>query len=454
MTPIKIAVIGAGSASFGPTTLATIIREPELRGSELALIDQNEAFLETVFKVAERMNHDWGAEMTIRAGSERRKMLPGSDFVVVSIEVVPRERLWQLDWEIPLKHGLRQPYAENGGPGGLMHACRQIPVFMRITADMEELCPQAWLINFSNPLPRITRAISKYSKIKSVGKCHQIRVGYAIVATLLQDRIPTNATTGSIDKSFDKLVEIGRRHFDIKSAGLNHFIWLLEIRDKRTGENLYPILQRVLETRPKTDYPLTMELFRIFGYCPIAGDSHLAEYLPWLHDPDARPWEKYNINLYDWRKGEKDRSDLVERMRNLSSGEISLDQLRASRSEGAAELIKAIGKDQTFYDESINIPNRGYISNLPDETIVEIPGIADGSGVRGVEIGELPEPIAELMRREASLVEMVVDTAVSGDKQLALQTLLLDPMINDIDRARAILDDYLDRFADFLPQFQ
>lgn len=460
MPVLKIVIIGAGSASFGPNTLATIMREPDLKGSEIALVDQDEAILEIVFKVAERMNKEWGAQMSVRAGTDRRELLSGSDFVIVSIESGPREKLWQLDWEIPVRHGLRQPYAENGGPGGLMHACRQIPEFLNIARDMEQLCPESWLINYSNPLPRITRALNKYSTIKVAGKCHQINAGYALLASLLRSRVGDgNREQDSSDlhpdsDPFHRAAELGREHFEILSAGLNHFIWLVEIRDRQTGEDLYPILRGVAKHEIQSNQPFTMELFRVFDYCPLAGDAHLSEYLPWVHDPVTRPWEKYDINLYDWTGSKEARTALIDGMANLSTGADSLAKLRRSRSEGAVELIKAIGKNDLFYDEAVNIPNNGSMSWLPGDTIVEIPAMVDRRGIRGLQIDQLPAPIAELMRREANLVEIVVDAAVTGDRQMALQALLLDPMINDIDRGRAILDDYLQTFAQYLPQFE
>ena len=307
MPKTNIVIIGAGSASFGPTTLATIMRDPRLHGSTLSLVDLNETALSTVYKVAERMNEAWDAQMNVRASTERRDMLTDANFVVVSIEVPPREELWRLDWEIPVKHGLRQPYGENGGPGGLMHACRQIPPFMEIVHDMETLCPDAWLINFSNPLPRITRAITKYSKIKTVGKCHQINVGYGITAVLLRDRynievpdgVNLHSDPGNV-QTITQMAAAGRKHVQIKSAGLNHFIWLMDIRDKETGEDLYPALRATLSNVPASLEPFSMELFRIFDYCPIPGDTHLVEYLPWMHDPIAKPWETYEVPLYDW----------------------------------------------------------------------------------------------------------------------------------------------------------
>jgi alpha-galactosidase len=460
MSVTKIVVIGAGSASFGPSTLATLIREPVLKNSHLALVDLNAAALETVLRVAERMNEAWEAGMVISASSERKEALAGANFVVVAIEVPPREKLWRLDWEIPLRHGLRQPYGENGGPGGLMHACRQIPPFMEIARDMEALCPDAWMINFSNPLPRITRAVGKYSRIKIVGKCHQIKVGYAIAAVLLRDRYDVDAPEDISLRSdpgnvatINRMADSGRRYFDIKSAGLNHFIWLLDIRDKATGEDLYPALRAAVNEAPPTLEPFSMELFRIFGTCPIAGDTHLVEYLPWTHDPVAKPWERYPIPLYNWGENEMARDDLQRRLVEMAGGRVPIDELRQVHSEGAAEVIAAIADNENYYDEAANIANQGAIANLPDETVVEVPALVNGLGVNGVHVGALPEPIAELLRREAALVEMVVDTAVTGDRNLALQTLLLDPMINDISRARAILNDYLATFADYLPQF-
>ncbi len=457
----KIAFIGVGSASFGPTTLATLIREPKLRGSELVLIDRSQPALTAVTRVAERMNEAWGAEMTIRAGTERRDLLSGSDFVIVSIEVPPREKLWRMDWEIPLKHGLRQPYGENGGPGGLMHACRQIPPIMAIVRDMETLCPDAWLINFSNPLPRISRAISKYSAIKVVGKCHQINVGYGIVAVLLRERYgieiapdlhlhsdPANAPT------VQQMAAAGREHVQIKSAGLNHFIWLMDARDKRTGEDLYPALREALADVPPAFEPLSMDLFRVFDYCPLPGDTHLAEYLPWTHDPLAKPWERYDLPTYDWDENDMTRVFLAQMMEAMAAGDIAVEGMRDAYSEGAVELITGIAFNENYYEETVNIPNKGAISGLPEETIVEVPALVNSMGIQGVRFAEMPPPITELLRREAALVEMVVDTAVSGDRHLALQTLLLDPMIDDIARARAILDDYLTQFADYLPQFQ
>lgn len=460
MNSAKIVIIGAGSAIFGPNTIASIMRSPFLRGSQLALVDIDGEALERVAKVARRINKEWDSGFQIESGTERCEHLDNADFVIVSIEVPPREKLWRLDWEIPLKHGLRQPYGENGGPGGMMHTFRQLPPLMSIVRDMEAACPDALLINFSNPLPRLSRAVTKYSNIRVVGKCHQLKVGYAIAAVLLRERygyeLPDSVALHSDVSNVGRiheLAELGREHLQIKAAGLNHFTWIVDIRDKETGEDLYPELREARADAPADLEPLTMDLFDVFGYCPVPGDTHLAEYLPWTHDPVSKPWERYGIRLYDWDANEMFREYSHHRLSQIAQETSVVDGMRHVHSEGAVEIIEAVVANLNRYEEAVNIANRGAIPNLARETIVEVPGLVGADGVHGLSLDPLPEPVAELCRREAALVEMVVDAGVHGDRNLALQALLLDPMINDVQRARCILDDYLEAFSDYLPQF-
>lgn len=460
MNRTKIVIIGAGSAIFGPNTVASILRSPILRGSQLALVDIDGEALERVASVARQLNDEWNAGFQIEAGTERCEHLDNADFVIVAIEVPPREKLWRLDWEIPLKHGLRQPYGENGGPGGMMHTFRQIPPLMSIVHDMESACPDALLINFSNPLPRLSRAVTKYSNIRVVGKCHQLKVGYAIAAVLLRERYDLDLSGGVALHSdvsnvgrTNELAELGRRHVQIRAAGLNHFTWIMDIRDKESGEDLYPALREARALAPADLEPLTMDLFDVFGYCPVPGDTHLAEYLPWTHDPVSKPWERYGIRLYDWDANEIFREFSHHRLSQMAQESVTLEGMRHVHSEGAVEIIEAMVANLNRYEEAVNIANHGAIPNLSHESIVEVPGMVSADGVHGLSLDPLPEPVAELCRREAALVELVVDAGVLGDRELALQALLLDPMINDIQRARSVLDDYLVAFSRYLPQF-
>lgn len=460
MNKPKIVIIGAGSAIFGPNTIATLLRSPYLRHSTLALVDIDAMALDRVTAVAQRMNEEWHSGVKIVSGPDHRTHLDGADFVIVAIEVPPREELWRRDWEIPLEHGLRQPYGENGGPGGMMHTFRQIPPLLRIVRDMETQCPSAHLINFSNPLPRLSRAITKYSTIRVAGKCHQIDVGYAIAAVLLRQRyglavgedVALYSDLANVGR-IHHLTQLGRDHVRIRAAGLNHFTWIVDIRDRETGEDLYPELREAREEAPEDLEPFSMELFRIFDYCPVPGDTHLCEYLPWAHDPVSQPWETYHIRLYDWESGAAFREFGHHRLAQMGRGDLSIDGMCDAKSEGAVEIIEAVVANLNRYEEAINIPNRGAIPNLPDETIVELPCVVGGDGIHGLSMAPLPEPIAELCRREAALVEMIVDAGVHGDRALALQALLLDPMVGDLQRARRILDKYLQEFSAFLPQF-
>jgi alpha-galactosidase len=460
MEPPKVVIIGAGSAIFGLGTLATLVRHPRLRGGTLALVDLDARGLALIDKLARRLNREWDAGLTIESATDRREVLPGAGFVIVSIEVGPREGTWQRDWEIPLQFGVRQPYGENGGPGGLAHTLRQVPEMLAIARDMERLCPTAWLINFTNPLPRLCLAVSRYTRIRTVGLCHQINEAYMMAGVALADRfgvdVPPAVSSdahpdiwpqaGYVAKQMKPLVEV-------KAAGLNHFTWILDLRDRRTGEDLYPAFRQGLMALPPDFEPLTRAVFQATGLCPVPGDSHLAEYLPWCHDPQTRPWEKYNLYLYDWARSRQRREDGWRAIEAMANGQAPIDALKDAESEGAAEIVEGLLGGQALYRPAVNIPNGGHIANLPDGAIVELPAVVDGWGIKGLNVGPLPEMVAELCRREIAVAGRAVDAAAQGDREAALQALLLDPCINDIDTARAILDVYLAEYAAYLPQF-
>jgi len=464
MKSVKVVIIGAGSASFGLNSLATLLREPSLRGSTLALVDKNAEGLRLVHRLADRMNEEWDAGLTVESNTDRRAMLPDADFVVCSIEVGPREELWRRDWETTLRHGLRQPYGENGGPGGFAHAARNIPHIIDIARDMERLCPHSLFVNLSNPLPRLCRAVSKYTSITPVGLCHQIGYGYMMAGIALADRLgieppaPLLDPDAPHDRAFWEVAvrfqgQVGEA-IDIKAAGLNHFTWMLDVRDRRSGDDLYPELRARVLADPTEREPLTRDMLRLTGYLPVPGDMHLSEYLPYTHNPVTKPWERYKLRLYDWDRAARGREEMwtvIERL--VADGGPELERLRAAPSEGVYEVVHGVAHDANLYRVSINVANDGAISNLPDHAIVEAPAVIGGMGATPLRIGALPPVVAELCRREAERVEVVVDAAVRGDRNLALQALALDPTVDDLDVARAVLDDYLRAFRETLPQF-
>ena len=461
MAPTKITVIGAGSASFGLNTLGALMRSQKLRGSELALVDRNADTLKLVAGLAQRLNREWDAQMKITTHTHHHEALPQTRFVVSAIEVPPREKLWRTDYEVTLKYGVRQPYAENGGPGGLFHAARNIGPVLEIVHDMEKACPDAWFINFTNPMVRICDAIHRYSAIKVIGLCHQIYAGYGMVGYVLAKELGIEIPEGMVSTHADpkfwhilaRIVRQATDLVDIKAAGLNHFTWVVDVRDRRTGEDLYPALRAGWARVDPRFEPLTHRVFDAFGMMPVPGDSHLDEYLPWCSDSLTKPWEKYNLSLYDWDRAEQGRVDEHRQIGLMAEGKKGVEELKEDRSEGALEVIESISGAQNLYQLAMNLPNIGQIANLPLEAIVETPGVLTGMGAQPIAVGSLPEGVAELLRRELAVVKLCVDSSVSGDRELALQCLLLDPVITDLDIARQILDDYLETYRQYLPQF-
>jgi alpha-galactosidase len=459
--PTKIVVIGAGSASFGENTLSALMRSKKLRGSSLALVDRNSETLDTVKRLAERLNREWDSGIAISSHSRHEEALEGASFVVSAIEVGAREGLWKKDFEIPLKYGVRQPYAENGGPGGFAHAARNIGPVMDIIHEMEKACPEAWFINFTNPMIRICDAVNRHSTIKAVGLCHQIFIGYTMVGiTLGKDlgiEVPEGITGMQADIQQAVLHNRVKAQIvprvDIQAAGLNHFSWILSIRDRQNGDDLYPLFRERWKEMDPAFEPLTRRVYDAFGLFPVPGDTHLCEYLPWVSDPVTKPWEKYAIPLYDWDLMAALRDFQHDRLKSMADGDMTIEGLEETDSEGALEMIENVASASTHYHLAANLPNQGQISNLPIGCTVETPVIVDGAGIHPVHVGAFPEPVAELLRRETTVAQLCVDAAVEGDRQKALQCLLVDPVVNDFELAKLILDDYLASYKEYLPQF-
>ncbi len=459
--PTKIVVIGAGSASFGENTLSALMRSKKLQGSTLTLVDRNAESLDIVHRLAKRLNKDWKSGMKIQAHADHQKALEGASFVVSAIEVGAREGLWRKDFEIPLRFGVRQPYAENGGPGGFAHAARNIGPLMEIIRDMEAACPEAWFINFTNPMVRICDAVNRHSRIKAVGLCHQIFIGYVMVGVALARDLGLEVPEGlsGMEASIlqapfhDQVRSQIVPRIDLRAAGLNHFSWILSIHDRETGEDLYPLFRKRFFELDEKFEPLTRRVFEAFGLFPVPGDTHLCEYLPWVSDPVTRPWEKYDLKLYDWDLFASLREYGLERLKNMADGELTTEGLLETDSEGALEMIENVAGNGTHYHLAANLANAGQIPNLPLSATVETPVMVDGAGIHPVHVEALPEPIAELCRRETTVAQLCVDAAVQGDRKKALQCLLLDPVVNDFEQARQILDAYLKEYKEYLPQF-
>lgn len=456
----KIVAIGAGSDVFGLNTIGTLFKDPSLKGCTLMLVDRDELSLEAMHRLAGRVNREWGAGWKVEKETKTESGLHGADFVICSIAASPREALWKKDFEIPLQFGVRQPYAENSGPGGFAQAARNIPMVMEIAGWMEKVCPKALFINFTNPMIRIGDAVNRYTDLQVVGLCHQIAAGYAMVGKALNRELDIEVpaafsgthSSPSINPARAQVSRAAREKLAIKAAGTNHFTWMLELQDRETGRDVFPIFEKRWREMDPAFEPLTRKILDDFGLFPIPGDEHLCEYLPWMSDPITRPWEKYDLSLYEWDLRAALREKGHEKVRKFADGEGTLAEIRDEDSEGAAEVIAAAVSGKTMEWDAVNVPNRGYISNLPDNAIVEVPAKLDKK-IQPHAVGNLPIGIAELCHREIITSQLCVDAAVKGDRKLALQCLLLDPVVRDLDVAQEILGVYLKEFKDYLPQF-
>jgi alpha-galactosidase len=455
----KIVVVGAGSAEFGLDSLAGILRTEGLHGSELALVDIDADKLRIVEKLAHRMNEAWGAEMRISATTERKEVLGDAGFVILSV-AVDREDSWKRDYELALKYGITH-YAENGGPGAFAHASRNLGLILPILEDIEVLCPDAYMLTFTNPLTRISTAVHKLSSIRNVGICHGIGIGYFIVATALHEELgielnpdPRFLWQDDHIEFFAEYQVIAQERYTIKAAGINHFTWILSVREKDTGREIYPHLKEKMAELPEVFEPLTQKMFQIYGLVPVTSDTHISEYVPFASDLREGTWERFDIQLYDFEWAKNRRQATLKFIHDLAEGRESVDPLKEAMSERAEFIIDAMVNNTHAYEEAVNIPNRGYIPNLPEGAIVEVPGVIDADGVSGVYVGALPEPIAALCRTQLTIDELNVEAFVTGDRRLVYQMFSIDPMIQDPDVAIRLADETIEANRDYLPAFE
>jgi len=411
----KIVFIGAGSMSFGLSMLRDVFSSRDLAGSTLVLVDIDDAKLDRMTRLARLLNDKSGAGIAIESTTRRREALAGARFVVNSV-VIDRNRLWKLDFEVPKKHGIRQTLGENGGPGGLFFTLRTLPLIFDIARDVEEICPDALFINLSNPESRIILALGKYSKVRAVGLCEGIFGGQQYVAHIMD--LPSDQV-------------------DVWGAGLNHFQWLLHIKHRETGGDLYPLLREKERTHDPSFAPLSRRMFRAFGYWVTCSDDHMGEYVPYGWEAGERG--------YDFESDERARTDFWTAVDGVLSGVTPIPQwwLAASGERGGM-LVTAIVHNRKQFIESGVVYNQGAIPNLPGDLAVEVPIVADAAGVHPVSLGPLPEPIAKLLSVQAGVQQLAVEAAVHASRELALEALLIDPVVNSTTAAAKVLDELWD----------
>jgi len=426
----KIVIIGAGSLQFGLGSVGSIINSEVLQGSTISLHDINETNLKLVTEsckdAIEQKNLDFELESTI----ERKKALKNATFVINAIEVPPRFKLWDEDYKIPPKYGINQIMGENGGPGGLFHSLRVIPPILEICEDISKICPDAFIINYSNPMSRICLAIKrKFPMLNFVGLCHEFP---------------------GFKHHYSKILDTPISNLKMRAGGLNHFGVLLSIKYIDKNKDAYPDLRKngpLYLSNLKgfmNDVDLVKFILEKFGYIPYTQDSHYGEYISW-------GWEKANVEgarafydgyknltLFNGRKLEK------RLKRGKGAGLVKPDY------ERAIPIIEGIKTDSNHEEDSVNLPNDDVITNIPRDLVVECPAIVTKKGLKAIKLGDYPKGLAALLRNQASVQDLVVEAILKKSKKIAFQALLLDPVVDNASKAEEMFKEMIKINQDYI----
>jgi alpha-galactosidase len=427
----RIAFVGAGSVEFTRNLLGDLLTFPELADATIALHDIDPERLETAEAMARWTNGELGARARFEAHLDRRAALDGCDFVVNMIQVGGHAATL-VDFEVPRRYGLRQTIGDTLGVGGIFRALRTIPVMLDIAQDMEELCPHAWLLNYTNPMAMLCWATYAGSPIQRiVGLCHSVQW-----------------TT----RGLAEIVGVPYEEVDYLGAGVNHQAWILRFR--RRGEDdgdLYPLLDAAIERDADLRRRVRVEMYRRLGYFPTESSEHSSEYLPWFLRDDALI-DRFRITVDDYvGRSEENLRLYEEQRRQLEAG----GGFEIERSLEYASLIvhsMVTGEPRVIYG---NVANEGLIENLPRGACVEVPCLVDGNGVQPTAIGELPPQLAALNRTFLNVCELTVRAALEGRRDHVLHAALLDPNASGTlppERIAALVDDMIAAHGDALPE--
>lgn len=423
----KIAFIGAGSVSFTRELLTDLFSYDDLQGLEIALHDIDAGRLETSTAVARRLDADKGAHATITAHAERRAALDGADFAINMVQV-GMHAATVADFDIPARHGLKQTIGDTLGVGGIFRALRTIPVMLGIGEDLAAVSPDAWLLNYTNPMAILVQAYAEGSPHKQVvGLCH------------------------SVQNTTRQMAEIAGVPFEdvtFTGAGVNHQAFIL--RFERGGEDLYPMLDAAIDADPELRRRVRVELYRRLGYFPTESSEHSSEYLPWfLHRDEAV--ERFRLEPGEYVRRSQENLDEYDAVRALlASGEPLPDERSF---EYAPEIIHSMttGTERVIYG---NVRNDGLIAELPPQSTVEVPVLVDRTGLRPTIVRDYPAQLAALNRTFLNVADLTVRAALDGDVRHVHHAAMLDPntaaslSLEEID---AVVRELLDAHAGTLP---
>ena len=447
---MQVTIVGGGSYQWTPELLADLFSTPSLHGAHVVLEDIDPEPLPKMEALALKVNEALGAGATVSTTTDQRRALDGADFVIVTISTGGFESM-AVDLDVPIRYGIRQSVGDTVGPGGVNRALRNVPVLVGIGRDMEEVCPDAWLLNITNPMTVLTRSVCRETSIKTVGLCHE--VGNWCLDLAIALRKPAEAIRPTV---------VGINHFPVVTAldvaGDDGFKILSDIVAEAGGlEALAPH-----EGRPEAEdfsrldfaqrHMLKLTLFERWGAVPAAGDRHVAEFLPSVLT-EASGWgDAFNVELTSIARRQGHQDGYIADVDAWLAGTKDLQTWQSG--ELPAPVIDSLVTG-TRRELPVNIPNVGQCPDLPEDVVVESICIVDGDGIRGRDEARTPAPYAEILRRHVAGQEMTLEAALSGDRELAAAAFALDPLAGrgDLHQTDAMVKELLDGTARWLPQF-
>lgn len=452
MSDLKIAIIGAGSFVFGPSALRGAIFDNRLDGAELALVDIDREPLEIMGGLGRRMAAEAGVNARVTTHTTREAALDGAHFVVSSAAPDFRRR-HEIDCDIVERLAPGHGGTEFGGVTGISYSLRQIAFVEQIAADMRRLCPKARFLNSSNPLPRVCQAMHERG-IESYGFCMASRTGYLMLCRVFDvgfpdiGKAPAGASAPSGEHDYDWFETAGRRLWDVTMAGLNHFSWVLAMRDKTTGADLLGELRRRIAAGATSGYKRADAIGRETGFLLVPEDRHTADFLP-----PARPGPQ-ETRRQMWHGGPDERRTRMQALRAAAEGTAPLASvLGAGAWEKPMDFVAALSRNKPAAFHALNTINRGQISNLPRNVFVETAAEVDAAGVRPQQV-TLPATVLPYCSSAAAVTDAIVRAALARSRKLVHEAVELDPTIVDKAAGLAAIDAVLEAHADMLPGYR
>lgn len=430
----KITFIGAGSTVFVKNVLGDVMTTPALQGFELALFDIDPERLQDSERLLNSIKATLGSTCVIKAYSDRKAALKGAKYVINAIQVGGYDPCTITDFEIPKKYGLRQTIADTVGIGGIFRNLRTIPVMLDFAKDMQEVCPDALFLNYTNPMAVLTNVMNTVGGIQTVGLCHSVQVC-----------VPHLFESLGMDPTGVKA----------KIAGINHMAWLLEV--SKDGVDLYPEIKRRAAEKQKEKHHdmVRFELMNRFGYYVTESSEHNAEYHPYfIKKTYPELIEKYNIPLDEYPRRCVNQINGWKEMREKIFASENIEHKRSK--EYASYIMEAIETDVPFKIGG-NVMNTGLITNLPKEACVEVPCLVDRSGITPTYVGDLPPQLAALNRTNINTQLLTIEAAITGKKDHIYHAAMLDPHTSaelSLDDIVALCDDLIEAHGSWLPEFK